>query len=92
MCLLQYWGWCKYHYCEVEKKTFQDAKDAAKQYLEVCPTEVIRRFINRSWRFMSAYRLRLTGHAATWAVKKQKQHRQVSQRAMMSIEAVLNTS
>ena len=28
----------------------------------------------------------------SWAVRKQKQHRQVSQRAMMSIEAVLNTS
>ena len=81
----QYWGWCKYRYREVEKKTFQDAKDAAKQYLEACPAEVIRRFINRSWRFMSAYRLGLTGHAAAWAVKKQKQHRQVSQRAMMSI-------
>jgi hypothetical protein len=89
---LQYWGWCKYRYREVDKKTFQDAKDTAKQYLEACPTEVIRRFINRSWRFMSAYRLGLTGHAAAWAVKKQKQHRQVSQRAMMSIEAVLNTS
>jgi hypothetical protein len=88
----QYWGWCKYRYREVDKKTFQDAKDAAKQYLEACPTEVIQRFINRSWRFMSAYRLGLTGHAAAWAVKKQKQHRQVSQRAMMSIEAVLNTS
>ncbi|EDR04366.1 uncharacterized protein LACBIDRAFT_330618 [Laccaria bicolor S238N-H82] len=85
-----YWGWCKYRYREVDKKTFQDAKNAAKQYLEACPTEVIHRFINRSWRFMSAYRLGLTGHAAAWAVKKQKQHRQVSQRAMMSIEAVLN--
>jgi hypothetical protein len=39
---------------------------------------------------MSAYRKGLTGSAAAWAVKKQKQHRQVSQQAMMSIEAVLN--
>ena len=62
----QYWGWCKYRYREVDKKTFQDAKDTAKQYLEACPTEVIRRFINRSWCFMSAlaYRLGLMGHAA----------------------------
>ena len=80
MCF-QYWGWCKYRYREVDKKTFQDAKDAAKQYLEACPTEVIGRFINRWWRFMpvSVYRLGLTGHAASWAVKKQKQHREVSQ-------------
>lgn len=39
---------------------------------------------------MSVYRLGLTGKAAAWAVRKQKQHRQVSARAMMSIEAVLN--
>ncbi|KAF8548107.1 hypothetical protein OG21DRAFT_1607096 [Imleria badia] len=71
-----YWGWCKYRYREVQKKTFPEA----------------RRFINRSWRFMGAYRLGLTGKAAEWAVKKQKRHRQISQRAMMSIEAVLNTT
>jgi len=33
-----------------------------------------------------------TGKAAEWAVKKQKQHHQVSHRAMMSIEAVLDTA
>jgi len=87
---LKYWGWCKYRYREEDKKTFQEAKDAVRKYLEACPTEVICRFINRSWRFMSAYCLGLTGYAAAWAVKKQKQHRQVSQRAMMSVEAVLN--
>ena len=38
---------------------------------------------------MSAYQLGLTGQAAEWAVHKQRQHRQVSQRAIMSIEAVL---
>ena len=32
----------------------------------------------------------LTGKAAEWAVRKQKQHRQVSWAAMMSIDAVLN--
>ena len=51
MCLQVVLGWCKYHYCGVEKKTFQDAKDAAKEYLEACPTEVIQWFINRSWQF-----------------------------------------
>ncbi|KIL56227.1 hypothetical protein M378DRAFT_50672, partial [Amanita muscaria Koide BX008] len=85
-----YWGWCKYRYREEGKKTFQDAKNAAIKYLNACPLDVIRRFINRSWRFMSAYRLGLTGKAADWVVQKQKQHRQVSQRAMMAINAVLN--
>ncbi|OAX34375.1 hypothetical protein K503DRAFT_859258 [Rhizopogon vinicolor AM-OR11-026] len=78
-----------YRYREVPKKTFQDAKRCAEEQLDACPTEVIRRFINRSWRFMSAYRLGFTGKAAEWAVQKQKQHRQVSQRAMMSIEVAV---
>ena len=63
----------------------------AVQQLDTCPAEVIRRFINRSWRFMSAYRMGLTGKAAEWAVKKQKGHCQVSCSTMMSIEAVLDT-
>ncbi|KIK18275.1 hypothetical protein PISMIDRAFT_109744, partial [Pisolithus microcarpus 441] len=85
-----YWGWCKYHYREVQKRTFEEAKHCAQEQLDVCPTDVIRWFINRSWRFMSAYQLGLTGRAAEWAVRKQKQHCQVSQAAMMSIEAVLS--
>jgi len=40
-----------------------------------CPLGVLRRFINRSWRFMSAYRKGLNGEAAAWAVRKQKQYR-----------------
>ncbi|OJA13487.1 hypothetical protein AZE42_08411 [Rhizopogon vesiculosus] len=63
-----YWGWCKYRYREVPKKTFEDAKRCAEEQLDACPTEVIRRFINRSWRFMSAYRLSLTGKAAEWKI------------------------
>ncbi|KZV74693.1 hypothetical protein PENSPDRAFT_572631 [Peniophora sp. CONT] len=85
-----YWGWCKYRYRQEIKRTFEDSKRLVLKYLDACPTDVIRRFINRSWRFMSAYRRGLTGAAATWAVKKQRNHRQVSEGAMMSIEAVLN--
>jgi len=85
----QYWGWCKYRYREASKPTFAHAKKIAEDFLDSCPVEVIRRFINRTYRFMSAYRMGLTGKAAEWAVHKQKQHCQVSQRAMMAIEAVL---
>ncbi|EGN99221.1 hypothetical protein SERLA73DRAFT_152883 [Serpula lacrymans var. lacrymans S7.3] len=70
-----YWGWCKYRYCEVQKKTFAEAKQSAQDQLDACPTDVICHFINRSWHFMAAYRLGLTERAAEWAVK-QKQHRQ----------------
>ena len=90
--MFQYWGWVKYCYREVPKQNFTEAKEIALRYLNACPTNVIRRFINRSWRFMSAYRKGLTGNAAAWAVRKQKQHRQVSNTAMMSIDAVLNPS
>ncbi|KDQ33601.1 hypothetical protein PLEOSDRAFT_164326 [Pleurotus ostreatus PC15] len=67
-----YWGWCKYRYRQIPKRTFEDAKQAALQCLNSCPTDG------------------LSGNAAAWAVKKQKGHRTVSQRAMLSIEAVLN--
>ena len=71
---LQYWGWAKYRYRQDSKKTFDDAKKAVVGALDSCPIEVIRRFINRAWRFMSAYRLGLKGKAAAWAVWKQKGH------------------
>jgi|ERR1700722_4203133 len=86
----QYWGWCKYRYREVPKHNFADAKRVSVQFLDACPIEVIRRFINRSWRFVSAYHLGLDGKAAAWAVRKQKGHRAVSQSAMMALESVLN--
>jgi hypothetical protein len=87
---LQYWGWCKDRYCEIPKKTFDEAKAAALECLNACPTEVIRRFVNCSWQFMDAYRKGLTGKAAVWAVKKQRGHCSVSQQAYMMIEAILN--
>ena len=60
----QYWGWCKYRYREIPKKTFAEAKEVALECLNAYPVEVIRRFVNRSWRFMDAYRKGLTGKAA----------------------------
>ena len=72
------------------QNTFQQAKEAALAALDGCPVEVIRRFINRSWRWMSAYHMGLTGEAAQWAVRKQKGHRSVSRTAMMHLDAVLN--
>ncbi|KAH9177651.1 hypothetical protein EDB89DRAFT_1426298 [Lactarius sanguifluus] len=82
-----YWGWCKGRYRETG---FADAKKRALEYLNACPTEVIRRFFNRSWRVMDAYRHGLTGKAAEWAVRKQKSHRRVGPQVMMSVDAILN--
>jgi hypothetical protein len=87
----QYWGWVKSRFRQEPKETFKDAKAAALKWLDACPTEVIRRFINRSWRFMDAYRKGLTGDAAAWVVRKQKGHRAVSEAAMSAFEASLST-
>jgi hypothetical protein len=74
----------------VLKTTFAEAKELALEKLNACPVDVIQQFINRSWRFMSAYHLGLTGKAAAWAVKKQKQHHKVSTSAMMAIDSLLD--
>jgi hypothetical protein len=74
----------------VYKEKFEQAKATARSCLDACPIEVIRRFFNRSWRFMDAYRKGLTGKAADWAVRKQTSHRRVGPQAIMSVEAVLN--
>ena len=87
---LQYWGWVKYRYRQVQKKTFKDAKNAALAALDSCPVDVIRKFINCSWRFMDAYRIPLSGKVAAWAVRKQKGHRKVSKGAMMHLDAIVN--
>ena len=83
----QYWGWCKYRYREHSKNNFAEAKTHAKEVLDACPTEIIWKFINWSWRFIDAYRKGLTGEAAAWAVRKQKSHRAVSESAMKALEA-----
>ena len=79
-----------FRYRQAPKKTFEHAKQAALVALDSCPVDVIRKFINRSWRFMDAYRVPLSGKAAMWAVQKQKGHRTISQSAMMHLDAVLN--
>lgn len=61
---LQYWRWVKYHYHQVPKPKFEDAKKAAFDTLNACPVNVIQHFINHSWRFMGAYRIGLTRKAA----------------------------
>jgi hypothetical protein len=77
---IQYWGWCIYRYREHPKANFAAAKERALQVLDACPVEVIRWFINHSGWFVEAYQSGLTGKAAAWAVKKQKQHCAVSER------------
>ena len=46
----------------------------------------------RSWRWMSAHHMGLTGKAIQWAVRKQKGHCCASRTAMMHLDVVLNGS
>ena len=65
-----------------------EAKTHTQEVLDACPTEVIQRFVNWSWRFVDAYKRGLTGEAAAWAVCKQKSHRTtVSESAMKALKA-----
>jgi hypothetical protein len=50
--------------------------------LDACPGEVIRRFIRRSQRYLSVYKLGATGPLADFAVRKYKSHRAISQREL----------
>jgi len=70
----------------IPKPDFTAAKKTAEEILDACPVMVIQQFISQSYRFVSAYRIGLTGKATEWAVHKQKQHCQVSQGAMMAIK------
>jgi hypothetical protein len=85
--LSKYWGWCKYCYREHLKANFAEAKERAIEVLDSCLPNVIQRFINRSWRFIDAYKKGLTGEAAAWVVRKQKSHISVSEAAMKALEA-----
>ncbi|KXN83325.1 hypothetical protein AN958_01561, partial [Leucoagaricus sp. SymC.cos] len=87
---ISYWGWVKYQYRQVPKTNFKQAKTAAINAFDACPVNVICRFINQSWCFMSAYHIGLTGKAAVWAVHKQKGHHAVSQSAMMLLDAIVD--
>ena len=89
---VQYWGWCKQQYRQIYKDKFDDAKRLTRECLDACPVNVIQRFFNRSWRFMSAYHQGLTGKAAEWAMRKQKSHRRAGEQAMDSIEAIDTTN
>jgi len=69
---------------------FEEAKHAALAAPDLCPVDVVRKFINRSWQFMDAYCIPLSSKAAAWAVCKQKGHHTISQSAMMHLDAIFS--
>ena len=57
--------------------TFKGLQEVVPRALGSVSLTKIRRFARRSERYMSAYKLGLTGKAAVFAVKKYRSHRRV---------------
>ncbi|KAH7333984.1 hypothetical protein B0J17DRAFT_674952 [Rhizoctonia solani] len=55
--------------------------------LKSVPLESIRRFINRSNRFVDAYRRGLNGQQAAWASRKYRSHRTLPPHILCEVEA-----
>ena len=70
----------------MKMKSFAHAKEEVLAALDACSLDTIRRFCNRTFRFMDAYRKGLSVKAAAWCVKKQSRHRVISEEAMVAFE------
>lgn len=81
-----YWGYCKARYRQVIKTGFKHAKQEVLIALNSCPIDTMRRFCNRSFRFMDAYRKGLSIKVAAWCVTKQKGHRAISESVMAEFD------
>ena len=54
--------------------------------LDACTINIMRRFINRSYRFIDAYCKGLSVKAATQCIKKQKRYRVISEATMQAFK------
>jgi len=69
---------CNYSFKELERTV-----PLALNSVSLCK---IRKFARRCYRFMSAYRLELSGRAAIFAAKKYKSHRKVPESVLMDVD------
>ncbi|KAI5822101.1 hypothetical protein K523DRAFT_257501 [Schizophyllum commune Tattone D] len=77
------WGYCKRIYRVLPfSKELDQLERNVRACLEEVPLVTIRRFFNRTMRFLDAYSKGLDGEAADWAVKKFRSHRTVSESIM----------
>jgi hypothetical protein len=59
-----YWGYSKARYRQVKKTSFDHAKKEVVEALDACTIDTLRRFCNRTLRFIDAYRKGLSVQAA----------------------------
>ncbi|KZT23214.1 hypothetical protein NEOLEDRAFT_1069814, partial [Neolentinus lepideus HHB14362 ss-1] len=85
-----YWGWMKARLRVAADGTFPTAKRLVPEILDSCPTNTIRAFFRKAWRYMDAYRRGLNAKQAEFAVKKYHSHRRIGVNIMMSTDILLN--
>jgi hypothetical protein len=61
-------------------------KREARKSLDACTRDTLRRFCNRTTRFMDAHRKGLNIRVAAWCVKKQKRYRTISKEAVEAFD------
>ena len=72
-----YWGAVKCYICENCDYSFNGLKATVPVILELVEIESIRRFTNKSFHYIDAYRLGLVGIEAERQVKQYKLHRRI---------------
>ncbi|KAF8607403.1 hypothetical protein BDV93DRAFT_591655 [Ceratobasidium sp. AG-I] len=80
-----YWGYAKQRFRPKCNGSFPLAKKLVPECLDACSVTTIRRFFQKTWRYMDAYREGLTGLMAEHAVKKFASHRKITKRIMMEV-------
>jgi hypothetical protein len=81
-----YWGYSKARYRQVKKTSFDHAKKEVVIALDACTVDTLRRFCNRTFRFIDVYRKGLSIKAAAWCVKKQRRYRTITEEAMKAFK------
>lgn len=65
-----FWGYSKYLYRQVVKHSLADAEQEVLKAMACCSGDIIKKYINRAFRFMDAYKKGLKREAALWVVRK----------------------
>lgn len=81
------WGWCKQLYRQAIKSSFEHSKQEVVKALDAISVDTMRRFCNRTLRFMDGYRKELPINVVAWCVRKQSSHRAISEGVMAQFDA-----
>ena len=81
-----YQGYSKSRYRQVKKTSFDYVKKEVVIALNACIIDIMRRFVNKLYKFIDAYRKGLSVKAAAQYIKKQKRYRVISKAAMQAFE------